>query len=102
MADVLPQNVTVVDDRAGNHFWIFTINHVTGADSDILVENSIISASHLTDDGTRGVDVKLNADDSATDAVKEISFPSATASGTYMIVARFGGTAGTGSGHENL
>ena len=102
MADVLPTNVTVVDDRNGNHFWIFTIHHVTGADSDVLVENSVISASELTADGTRGANVTITADDSATDAVREITFPSASATGDYLIVARFGGVAGSGSGHEDL
>ena len=102
MVDVIPTNVTVVDDRAGNHFWIFSVSHVNGADTDILVENSVLSASELTADGTRGGDVSVTADDSATDAVREITIATGEATGTKMIVARFAGVAGTGSGHENL
>ena len=102
MANVVPQNVTVVDDRNGNHFWIFTIHHVTGADSDVQVEHSCISASELTSDGTRGANVVVSTDDTTTDAVKELTFPSASATGDYLLVARFGGSAGSGSGHEDL
>ena len=99
--DVVPQNVTVVDDRAGNHFWIFTVPHVSGDTTDILVENSIISASELTADGTRGADVQVTADESATDAEREITIAGG-ATRDVMICARFSGVAGTGSGHEDL
>ena len=103
MVDVIPTNVTVVDDRAGNHFWIFTVPHTTGTATDILVENSVISASHLPDGNeTRGDDVQVTADDSGTDAVREITIVSGSATGNKMIVARFAGVAGTGSGHEDL
>ena len=99
--DVIPRNVTVVDDRAGNHFWIFTVPHVSGDTTDILVENSVIGASELTADGTRGADVQITTDESATDAVREITIAGG-ATRNVMICARFAGTAGTGSGHEDL
>ena len=102
MVDVIPTNVTVVDDRAGNHYWIFDVPHVTGTATDVLVENSLISASQLTDDGTNSGDVQRKADDDATDAVREIVIASGVATGTIKIVARFAGVAGTGSGHEDL
>lgn len=102
MVDVLPQNVTVVDDRNGNTYWIFDVHHVTGAASDVQVENSVISASHLPDNKEeRGIDIQVTADDDATDAVREITILTGQATGTYKIVARFAGTAGTGSGHED-
>ena len=102
MVDALPTNVTVVDDRAGNHYWIFDVFHTTGTATDVLVENSLISAAELTADGTRGGDVSRKADDSATDAVREIVIASGVGTGTIKIVARFAGVAGTGSGHEDL
>ena len=101
MATKEPNNVTVFDDKAGNHFWIFTIEHITGTVSTVDVENSVISAQELTDDGTDGGAVTI-ADTSGTDSVKEITVASAIATGTVMIVARFGGVAGTGSGHGVL
>ena len=102
MVDAIPTNVTVVDDRAGNHFWLFSVFHTTGTATDVLVENSVISAAELTADGTRGGDISITADDSATDAVREITIASGVATGTILLVARFGGVAGTGSGKEDL
>ena len=102
MVDAIPTNVTVVDDRAGNHFWIFSVFHTNGADTDILVENSVLSASELTADGTRGGDISITADDSATDAEREITIATGETTGTKLIVARFSGVAGSGSGHEDL
>lgn len=103
MTDVIPTNVTVVDDRAGNHYWIFTVYHTLNTATDILVENSVISASHLPDtQETRGDDVQVTADDSATDSVREITIASGSATGFKRIVARFAGVAGSGSGHGVL
>ena len=102
MVDAIPTNVTVVDDRAGNHFWIFDVDHTTGTATDVLVENSVISAAELTEDGTRGGDISITADDSATDAVREVTIASGVATGTIKLVVRFAGVAGTGSGHEDL
>ena len=102
MVDALPQNVTVVDDRAGNHYWIFDVAHTTGTATDVLVENSLISASQLTSDGSNSGDVQRKSDDSATDAVREIVIASGVETGLIKIVARFSGVAGTGSGHEDL
>ncbi|KKL68914.1 hypothetical protein LCGC14_2120170 [marine sediment metagenome] len=102
MVDAIPTNVTVVDDRSGNHFWIFSVFHTTGTDTDILVENSVLGAAELRADGTRGGDVSVTADDSGTDSVREITIATGEATGTKLIVARFGGTAGSGSGHGVL
>ncbi len=101
MATKLPRNVTVVDDRAGNHFWIFSFDHVTGTVSTIDVEDSVISAQVLTGDGTDGPAVTI-ANTSDTDFTSEITIESGAATGTHMVVARFGGVAGTGSGHGAL
>lgn len=95
------RNLTVFDDKAGNHFWIFTFDHITGTNSTIDVENSVISAAILTADGTNGGAVTV-ADTSGTDSTKEITIDTAVATGALLICARFGGVAGTGSGHGVL
>ena len=102
MTTIIPQNVVQVDDRAGNHYWIFDVFHTTGTATDILVENSVISAAELSADGTRGGDISVTADDSATDAVREVTIASGETTGTKKIVVRLGGVAGTGSGKEDL
>jgi hypothetical protein len=103
MADVrILTGVTMVDDRNGNHYWICDVYHTTGAATDILVPNNVISGSELTLDGTRGGDVSLTADDSATDAEREITIASGEATGLKKIVLRFAGTAGMGGGRVDL
>ena len=100
--DGFPTNVTVVDDRAGNVYWICDVFHTTGDTTDIQVENSVISASELTEDGTRGGDITVTSDESATDAIREVTIPSGVTTGKKKIVIRFGGVAGSGSGREDL
>jgi len=96
-------NVTHVDDRAGNHYWIGNVFHTTGTVTDVLVPNSILSASHLSEDGTRGADISITDDDDATDSVREVTIASGTATGSLKIVFRFSGSAaGMGSGHGVL
>ena len=102
VVDAIPQNVVVVDDRKGNTYWIFDVWHVTGDTTDIVVENGVISASELTADGTRGGNILVTADESATDAAREVTIPSGESTGLKKIVIRFGGAAGSGSGHEDL
>lgn len=107
MADVIPQDVTQVDDRAGNHYTIFKVKHVTGTATDVIVDNSVVSAAELNDDlaNATGLNKETSAsagisldDDSATDGVKEVTIASGVASGTYIIVVRHvGSAAGMGS-----
>lgn len=108
MADVIPQNVVQVDDRTGNHYMIFSVRHVTGTATDIIVDNSVVSAAELNDDlssatglnkeTSASAGISILADDSATDGYREITIASGVATGTYIIVARFVGSgAGFGS-----
>jgi hypothetical protein len=97
------QNVVQVDDRAGNHYWICDVYHTTGAATDILVPNSVVSAAELKADGTRGGDVSITADDDGADSVREVSIATGETTGLKKIVIRFGGSgAGMGSGHGVL
>lgn len=100
MADAIPQNVIQVDDRAGNHYWIFTVHHTTGANTDIEVDNSVVSAAEIPASGTGGT-VTITADDSATDGKREITIDTGEATGTKTIVARFIGS-GAGSSSSKL
>ncbi len=97
------QNVVYVDDRNGNHYWIFDVYHTTGTDTNIEVPHSILSAAEVPSGAATAVDVTIIADDDATDAVREIQIDTAVATGLIKIIARFSGSAaGMGSGHEDL
>lgn len=100
MANAKPQNVVQVDDRNGSHYWIFTVHHTTGTATDIEVDNSVVSAAEIPVTGTGGT-VTITADDSATDAVREITVDSGEATGTKTIVARFIGSAAGSSSSKN-
>ena len=103
MADItVLTGVTQVDDRNGNHYIIADVPHTTGTATDVQVQNNIISASELTLDGTRGGDVTVTADDSATDFIREVTIASGESTGTKKIIFRYAGTAGIGSGHGDL
>ena len=104
MVDVtVLQNVTMVDDRNGNHFWIFDVYHTTGTATDVLVPNSVLSAAEIPSTGARSGDIQVTADDSGTDAVREVTIASGEATGTKKLIVRFAGSAaGMGSGHEDL
>jgi hypothetical protein len=91
MATFKPQNVLQVDDRAGNHYWIFTVQHVTGSDSLVEVDNSCISASIIGLVATTAG--ACTVADAAANAVKEVTVASAVASGLVTVIARFSGSA---------
>ena len=99
MADLtILTGVTQVDDRNGNHYIIADVPHTTGTATDVQVQNNIISAAELTTDGTRGGDVSVTADDSATDQLREVTIASGVTTGIKKIIFRYSGTAGVGSG----
>jgi hypothetical protein len=113
MADYLykPQNVVQVDDRGGNAFTIFTINHVQlagGSDINIELDGSVVSAKHLEEAGQTVVTITVDADPANIPASgqrqgwsKTVSFPSESATGTYTIVCRHAGSAAS-IGSSNL
>ncbi len=101
MATVLRQHVIQVDDKNGNHYEIFRIFHVNGAVSTVDVQDSILGAAEVPPDTATAQAVTI-ADTDDTDSVKEITLEQGAATGWYTICARFGGTAGAGSGHGVL
>jgi len=97
MATVKPQGVIIVDDRAGNTYWIFTCHHTTGANTTIDVDDSAVSASLVgTASTTAGTCTVANT--STTDAKKEVTIDTGETTGTKTVIVRFvGSAAGTGS-----
>ena len=93
MATFQPQNVLQVDDRSGNHYWIFTVQHVTGADSLVIVDNSCISASIIGVVATTAGTCTVADTDSSNDYVKEVTIDSGVATGLVTVIARFSGSA---------
>jgi hypothetical protein len=75
------------------------VYHTLNAATDILVPNCVVGASEITNDGSRGADVQVTADDVATDSVREVTIASATPTGLIKLIIRFSGSAaGMGSG----
>ncbi len=101
MATFQPQNVLQVDDRAGNHYWIFTVQHVTGSDSLVIVDNSCISASIIGVVATTAGTCTVADTDSTNDYVKEVTIDSGVATGLVTVIARFSGSA-AGSGSSKI
>ncbi len=96
-------NVVQIDDRAGNHYWIFDVYHTTGTDTNIEVPHSIVSAAQIPTGAATAGDVTIIADDTATDAVREIQIDTTVGTGLIKLIAKFtGSAAGMGSGHEDL
>lgn len=123
MATIMPLKEQNVDTRDGNHYIIYTVQHTTGAISDIVVPDAAVSACELPVDITASAGLAKETSTSAGvtirnlttgasglgftfatgDGVKQVSIASAAASGTYIIVVRcigsqsgLGGTKGTG------
>ena len=94
-------NVIQVDDKNGSHYRIFEVAHITGTVSTVDVDDSCIGAAEVPPDGATAVTVTV-ANTSETDYTKEVTIASGSATATYTIIARFGGTAGAGSGHGDL
>ncbi len=98
-----PQNVLQVDDRAGNSYTIFTLNHVqSGAGNETAVEldASVISAKHIEEAGQTVVTVTLDSTADTTLWTKTCSIPSESATGTYVICARHVGSAASVGGFK--
>lgn len=117
MATVIPTKEIKIDTRDGNHYQVFEVQHITGTASDIVVDDSAVSACELPPDITSsaglaketstsaGVTIRnLNSGASglgftfqAGDGVKQVTIASAAASGTYKIVVlHVGSAAGVG------
>ena len=88
----LLQNVIQVDDKIGNHYWIFDVPHVTGTDTNIEVPMTILSAAEIPVDGTTARDVTIITDETANDALREIQIDTGVATGLIKIIARFRGS----------
>ena len=102
MADFLnkPQTVLQIDDKAGNAFLIYTVQHVASAANDenaVQLDPAFTTARHLPDSGQTQVTMTVTA--AATTAT--VSFPSESASGSYTIVCRGFSTGAGVSGFKN-
>lgn len=129
MATVIPTKLTRVDDKYGNHYMIFDVPHVTGADSIVIVPDSAVSAAELpatrnaaptlaliagSDTGAINPSANQMALENLTtgvsgvgfsfqagDGVKQLIIDTGTATGTYTIAVRcIGSPAGLGSTKE--
>ncbi len=103
MADILykPQTVLQIDDKAGNSYTIYTVQHVASGSSD---ENAVrldpaysVAARHLPNTGQTQVTMAITA----AAAWSTVSFPAESASGAYTIVVRGEGSAAGVSGFKN-
>ncbi len=93
MTTAIPQNVVQADDRAGNHYWIFSVYHTTGTDTTINVDNSCISASIIGVVATTSGSCTVADTDSSNDYSKEVTIDTGIATGTVTVIARFSGSA---------
>ena len=93
MATFTPQNLVQVDDRKGNHYWIFEVQHDGANDSLVIVDNSCISASIIGLVATTAGTCTVADTDSSNDYVKEVTIDSGVAAGTVTVIARFSGSA---------
>ncbi len=105
MADFLqkPQNVLQVDDKAGNAYTIFSIDHVQSAAGDetaVELDASVVSAKHIEASGQTVVTITLDSTADTTLWTKTCSFPSESATGTYVICARHAGSAASVGGFK--
>jgi hypothetical protein len=96
-------NVIQVDDKNGNHYWICDVYHTTGADTDVLVPNSVISAAEIPPGASTAGTVTIENDDSATETVQAVVIDTGESTGLKKLIIRFSGSAaGMGSGHGVL
>ena len=108
-----PQNVIQVDDKGGNAYTIFSVDHIASAAGDetaFEVDPSVISAKHLEAAGQTVVTITLQAEAAATPGVsgqtqriqwsKTLSFPSESATGNYVIAMRHSGSAASIGSHR--
>jgi hypothetical protein len=98
-----PQNVIQVDDKAGNAYTIFSINHVQLAGGSTVafeLDASVVSAKHIEESGQTVVTITLDSTTDTTLWTKTCSFPSDSATGTYVICARHAGSAASVGGFK--
>jgi len=88
-----------LDMRNGTAFKVYKVEHLTGADSTLWVDQTAASVAELPTSGDGQTKANITvANASATDGVKEVTIASGVASGTYLLVVRFiGSGAGFGS-----
>ena len=100
---VKPQNVLQVDDKSGNGYTIYSIEHTSvGSSDDIAVEldASVIAVKHIEAAGQTVVTVTLDSSADTTSWSKTASIPSESASGTYVFCARHAGSAASVGGFK--
>ena len=98
----LIKNVVTCDDRNGNHYWIFDVDHVTGTDTNIEVPQGVLSAAEIPTGAATAGDVTI-VNTTSNDAVREIQIDTGETTGLKKIIARFRGSpAGMGSATEAL
>lgn len=125
MATVIPTNTTEIDDRAGNHYSIFEVRHVSGITTSVVVPDAAVSAAELPPDITAAVGLSKQTTDTSGenltitnptsgtsglgftfatgDGVKTVVINADATSGTYKIVVRMvGNAAGTSSTTDTL
>lgn len=105
MADFtgIPQNVQQIDDKSGNGFTIYTIEHAATAAGDenaVELDASVIAVRHLPAVGQTQVTITLDSGADTSLWTKTASFPSESASGTYVFVARHVGSAASVGGFK--
>ena len=81
-----PQNVIQVDDKAGNAYTIYSLDHVQlagGSTIAVELDASVVSAKHIEESGQTVVVITLDSTADTTLWSKTCSFPSDSATGTY-------------------
>ena len=100
---VKPQNVLQIDDKSGNGYTIYSIDHVTaGSSDDIAVEldASVIAVKHIEEAGQTVVTVTVDSSADTSTWSVTASIPSESASGTYVFCARHAGSAASVGGFK--
>lgn len=94
------ENVISCEDRAGNHFQLFQINHTNGSSTSIVkVDQSAVAVAHVPTSGQTAVTATLTTESGdAANGVKTATVPSGSATGAYTVCVRHtGSAAGVGS-----
>ena len=121
---VIPSAVTTVDTRDGNHYEIYTVFHNSSEDTAINVSDGCVSCALMPDNQTSSVPAVQTTGESTgiallnqtsgtsglsfgdwqtSDGVKQVIIDAAVVAGTYVVIARFSGSAaGAGSGAKTL
>lgn len=96
MADVIAK----IDDRRGNAFEVYEVQHVTGTATTFEVDQSASSATHSPVASQSSINASLSIDSSGGSTegdsdygMKTVTIASGAASGTYFIVVLHQGNA---------